>query len=240
MTSCAAESRGPEVLPWETTVRSSGIGLDSAEEKLPVCDAHPSRGAVDAGSGLTRRGVIYEYIRRRPGTHVRRMAKDLGLATGVLQYHLFWLERHGFVKTKRFGFYRLVFPTLMFRDDQELVLAVLSQDTPREMLLRLVENPTVSQGELARSMGFSQPTVSWHMERLVELGVIRKCKTSKGTVCDVSVDRAEVLRLTRSYYPEAWRGLEDRVRVPALLDVGEPPKGGRLMSPAMVELIGKR
>ncbi len=237
---CVAESRGPERLPWESSIRLSGDGLGSFADKLPVCDAHPSRGAVDAGSGLTRRGVIYEYIRRHPGTHVRGMAKDLRLATGAMQYHLSWLEKHGFVKTKRLGFYRLVFPTMVFREEQELILGVLSQDTPREMLLRLVEDPSVSQGDLARSMGFSQPTVSWHMERLVELGVIRKRRTPGGMVCEVSVDGAEVLRLARSYYPDAWRRLERRVGAPVLLGAEEPLKEVKLMSPAMVELIGKR
>lgn len=231
--------QGLDIPPWEPSSRFSGETLGAVAERQPVCDSHPSRGAVDAGSGLTRRGVVYEYIRRHPGTHVRGMANALGLATGALQYHLLWLERHGFVKTKRVGFYRLVFPTLVFGEEQELILGVLSQETPREVLLRLVDDPSASQGELSRGLGLSQPTISWHIDRLVELGVLWKAKTARGTICEVSVDRSEVLKLAESYHPEALRRLARSVEDPALLDMAG--RGGvRLISPALVELIGKR
>ena len=78
--------------------------------------------ASSTKSGLTRRGVIYEYIRAHPGSYVRGMARELRLGTGDLHYHLFWLEKNGFVKTKKSGFYRYVFPTRVFREEQEVLL----------------------------------------------------------------------------------------------------------------------
>src|SRR5271170_582654 len=74
--------------------------------EAPRYGIHSSRATTETKSGLTRRGVIYEYVRRHPGNHVRGMCKDLKLATGDLQYHLLWLEKHGFVKTRKNGFYR--------------------------------------------------------------------------------------------------------------------------------------
>jgi DNA-binding MarR family transcriptional regulator len=201
--------------------------------------------AVAVRSGLTRRGVIYEYIRAHPGTHVRGMAKELGLATGDLHYHLFWLEKNGFVRTRKSGFYRFVFPTLVFREEQEILLGVLSQETPREILLCLLARP-MTQGELARSLGHSQPTVSWHMDRLAQLGVVSKTRNSGGALYEVAADRGEVLSFVRSYHPEAWKRWARRLG--ALVagagvefgDKGGSPQEARPMPPAMVELIGKR
>jgi DNA-binding MarR family transcriptional regulator len=221
-----------EVRGMGATLAASGSGRQPAPKPA-------------GGSGLTRRGVIYEYIREHPGTHVRGMARDLGIATGDLHYHLFWLERNGFVKTTKGGFYRFVFPTMVFREEQEVLLGVLSQETPREILLLLLQG-TTTQGGLAKSLGHSQPTVSWHMERLVRLGVVGKRRTSEGTVYEVAADRDDVLRFVRSYYPETWKRWAGRLADLVARAGAEPVvKGGplqakRSMSPVVVEMIGKR
>jgi DNA-binding CsgD family transcriptional regulator len=199
----------------------------------------------DGESGLTRRGVIYEYVRGHPGAHVRGMARDLGIATGDLHYHLFWLERNGFVKTTKSGFYRFVFPTMVFREDQEVLLGVLSQETPREILLQLLQS-AMTQGALARCLGHSQPTVSWHMQRLTRLGVVSKRRTREGALYEVAADRDDVLRFVRSYYRETWKRWAGRLADPVTRAGAEPvAKGGplhtaRTMSPVVVEMIGKR
>ncbi|MDA4115765.1 MAG: winged helix-turn-helix transcriptional regulator [Thaumarchaeota archaeon] len=201
---------------------------------------------AEVKSGLTRRGVIYEYVRGHPGTHVRGMAKELRLATGDLHYHLFWLERHGFVKTRKSGFYRFVFPTMVFKEEQEVLLGVLSQETPREILLCLLLDSAMTQSDLAKSLGHSQPTVSWHMDRLVQLGVVTKRRTGAGILYDVAADRGDVLTFVRSYHPEVWkkwaRRLADLVVSAGLesADKGGSLQRARPMPPAVVELIGKR
>lgn len=220
--------------------RSVGTALTG-----PARERQRVRNATGAQSGLTRRGVIYEYVRQHPGAHVRGMARDLGLATGDLHYHLFWLERNGFVKTTRSGFYRFVFPTMVFREDQEVLLGVLSQETPREILLLLLQG-TMTQGGLAKGLGHSQPTVSWHMDRLTHLGVVSKRRTSEGTLYEVAADQDDVLHFVRSYYPETWKRWAGRLgALVARAGVEPVSKGGplqasRTMSPVVVEMIGKR
>lgn len=232
--------------PWEPFGAFSGPGIVAVAGRQALYGVQPFPGRVDPGSGLTRRGLVYQYIRRHPGTHVRGMAKDLGLATGGLQYHLVWLERHGFVKSKRVGFHRLVFPTMVFKEEQEVILGVLSQETPRELLLNLIQDPSVTQGELARRLGFSQPTISWHMDRLVELGVVRKGKARKGLAYEVAVRREDVIGLVKSYHLQVWKRWAGRLtNLSASAGVerseeGGPRQGRRLVSPAVVELIGKR
>jgi len=155
-----------------------------------------------------RREEIYRYIHAHPGSHVRGMGKDLRLATGALQYHLYWLERHGFVTTRRSGFYRYVYPSRVFGDWEEHLLGVLSQETPREILLCLAQRGSLSQGELAGMLGHSQPTVSWHMERLSKEGMVRRAKSSRTVTYELAVDRAEVLEFVKRYHRDAWERWE--------------------------------
>ena len=49
----------------------------------------------------------------------------------------------------------IVFPTMLFSEEQETLLAVLSQKTPREILLCLMENASMTQGDLAKLMAFA-------------------------------------------------------------------------------------
>ncbi len=248
-------SRRPDAPPWEPFGRfhdghwgvaeQEGMG-GARTRRAPGYGAHSSTATADVKSGLTRRGVVYQYVREHPGAHVRGMARDLRLATGDLQYHLFWLEKHGFVKTKKSGFYRNVFPTMVFREDQEVLLGVLSQKTPREILLTLMLDASMTQGGLARTLGHSQPTVSWHLHRLIELGVVGRRRAREGAFYEVTADRADVLTFVKSYHPEAWKRWSGRLGELAvsgrakLADEGGPLQGLGAMPPAVVELIGKR
>lgn len=228
---------GFEQLPWGPLGRSLD-GSGGLSESALSGTRRPTSAHTAVKPSMTRRGVVYEYIRRHPGTHVRGMAKELRLATGDLQYHLLWLERNGFVKTKRSGFYRYVFPTMVFEEEQEVLLGVLSQETPREIVLCLLNDPGMTQGDLARTLGHSQPTVSWHMERLVQSGVVRKSKASRGSTYEVAADRDDVLRFVKSYHPTTWEKWAGRLEH---LYTGEGARElmAGVMTPAVVELVGK-
>jgi DNA-binding MarR family transcriptional regulator len=251
-------SRDAEVLridapPWERQCRlldGHGGFYDSKDIKAaleahaPSCGTQPSPANTAAKSGMTRRGVVYEYIRAHPGAHVRGIANDLQLATGDLQYHLRWLEKHGLVKTRRSGFYRFVYPTMVFQERHEVLLGVLTQETPREILLSLLHDPGMTQGDLARSLGHSQPTISWHLERMMRTGLVGKKKTVRGTVYQVVVDRDEIVSFVRSYHQDVWKRWAGRL---ATAVVGEERKSvvkrgsigpAGLMPTAVVKPIG--
>lgn len=247
-------TRNLDALPWEPQglffdgragfYDSKGAG--ALVGLAPRYGMKPSHATAEVKSGLTRRGVIYEYIRGHPGMHVRGMAKALRLATGDMQYHLSWLEKNGFVKTKKSGFYRFVYPTLVFKEEQEVLLGVLSQETPREILLCLLRDAGMTQRELAERVGHSQPTISWHMDRLVQLGVVSRKRTGMGNVYEVAADRDDALRFLKSFYPDVWKkwsgSLGEIVVIAGAKHVDKRGalQGAGLMAPAVVELIGKR
>lgn len=251
MIAALEDTRGLDPEPWEPIGRSrNGQGeFLGSEGARSVGDAGGRSGfgrRDPATRAVTRRGVVYEYVRGHPGSHVRGMARELGLATGDLQYHLSWLEKHGFVKTKKSGFYRFVFPTMVFGDEEEALLAILSQPTPREILLSLLCEASATQGELARRVGCSQPTLSWHMSRLIESGVVRGKRASRGISYEVASDPDTILNLVKAYHPEVWKRCAGRLGdrpVAHRATVAQnrwPFVGARLLLPAVVEVVEKR
>ncbi len=198
--------------------------------------------AAEGKSGLTRRGLVYEYIRSHPGVHVRAIGNELGFGTGDTQYHLFWLEKHGHVETSKSGFYRFVYPSRVFSEGQKTLLGILSLETPREILLSLLENAGLTQGDLAKRLGHSQPTISWHTDRLIRLGVVCERRTSRGVAYDLVADQGELQRFVKEYHPAVWRRWASRLpaemRSTGIANAGrmEVPRVG-LVQPALVKLI---
>jgi DNA-binding transcriptional ArsR family regulator len=240
-------------LPWETLnrfrERDEWLGTSStldwaALERRPRHGRSTSRATVEKKGGLTHGGILYQYIRAHPGAHVRGMANDLGFATGDLQYHLTWLERRGHVETMKNGFYRFVYPSMMFEERQKVVLGILSLETPREILLSLLQDACMAQLDLAKRLGYSQPTISWHMGRLVRQGILRKRRTSKGIAYEVLADRAELLQFVKEYHPAVWRRWARRLTVLTLSAGDAKAEGGKItrvgpIRPALVYLIGR-
>ncbi len=87
------------------------------------------------------RGRIYDYIKDHPGTHLRKLSKNLALAIGDIQHHLGVLDKLGLIKSRRKGMYKVYYTVAILGKRDEDILAVLQQETPREIILFLVENP---------------------------------------------------------------------------------------------------
>lgn len=154
---------------------------------------------------------IYEFIKSHPGMHLRAICRELGLAVGDLQYHLYALERQGMIKTVRRGLRKFIYPSVIFGDRAEKVLSVLSQETPREIILNVIQNPDMSQMELAERLGLSQPTIFWHMKRLKQLGLIISDKKATSVTYHVVGDARKIVALVQSYYPSVWERWASRL-----------------------------
>jgi len=65
---------------------------------------------------------------------------------------------------------KFIFPSNLFGEKQEVLLGLLTQETPREILLSIMRHPGIGQKELAEELKLSAPTIWWHMDRLLRLG----------------------------------------------------------------------
>ncbi len=157
----------------------------------------------------TRRNIL-DFITSHPGAHLRDICRALGLAMGDVQYHIRRLERDGRIHSVRRGLYKFFYPANLFGERQRDVLSVLSLDTPRELLLNIVEHPESTQEGLARATNISQPTVSWHLKRLVDLGIVGR--RQEGRVVTYSVaGGGEIATFIKTYHPTVWERWSSRL-----------------------------
>ncbi len=145
---------------------------------------------------------VYDYIKKNPGAHLRMITRELDMGMGATQHHLDILEKSGKVRSKRINIYRHYYAVEILEAEHG-ILALLRQQTAMDILTYLMEHPRSTQSDIINFMGFSAPTISWHMSRLEEAGLVRSIKEGR-TVRYVIVDMQSISAALKTYHPNVW------------------------------------
>lgn len=121
------------------------------------------------------REKVRETVRSFPGIHTRALARQLNTSLALAQYHLQALEEAREVKSVQVGGFRRYFPAKAFgalTASEKKVLNILRREKPLEIVLALLEFGRLHHGELSEALGWSKPTLTYHLEKLVEAGLV--------------------------------------------------------------------
>lgn len=166
---------------------------------------------VDGTKEASRnRKVISEYIRNSPGAYLRKISKDLGMAMGDTQHHVSVLEREGLIRSLKYGLYRHYYSIEIDNTQHQAMLALLMQNTTRDILIHLVEYPGSGQSDIAKFKQMSSPTINWHMSRMISLSVIIGIRDGKFVRYFIQ-DIRGLIYVLENYYPDIWRNLAPKL-----------------------------
>ncbi len=154
---------------------------------------------------------ILEFIKANPGTHLRKIKRELNLAMGVIQYHLYKLERERSVVSARQGLYKRFYADKALKVEDREILSILSQETERDIVVYLIKNPLATQKELSKFARISASSTYWHMKRLSQAGFVVARREGGFVFYTVRGDRAKILGLLRSYHPRIWERWAERL-----------------------------
>lgn len=146
---------------------------------------------------LEVRKKIYNTIKRNPGLHFRELQRRVGIATGAMQYHLDYLMKKHLIKTEReikFLRYYLVRQTFEETD----LMSLLRQESIRKIIVFLMQRRFANNTNISQVVGLSPSTTSWHLEKLVENGVVEKSRRGRKTYFKI-VDKERIANLLVSY-----------------------------------------
>jgi predicted transcriptional regulator len=158
---------------------------------------------------LQKINYIYKYIVNSPGVHLRKICRELRLAMGDTQYQLSILEKEGRIKSKRVGNHRHYYPLTIPNEQNELILAFLRQETIRDILVYLMENPGSTQQALANFENVSAPTINWHMSRLIQSELVVVTREGKAVKYFIK-DPRSLTSCVKNYMPSLWNSLVNR------------------------------
>ena len=146
-----------------TTLRRFAA-LGAASPLVQIAGASKSE-APDALAG---------YLTTTPGAHFSKIRDDLELGTGETQHHLRRLERDGAIESHKDGDYRRFFPADRFSEFEQVTLGYLRRETPRGMLVALLEDPDATASEVAARLDVSRSTVSKYASELESAGLLSR------------------------------------------------------------------
>lgn len=154
---------------------------------------------------------VYSYIWSNPGAYFREILYSLAIGNGSLQYTLATLEQEGKITVTRIGTFKHFYPNEKFEEGDRNILGILSQESPRKILIFLAGHPGSSQSEVAKHIGYSSPTARWYLLRLEAIGLVwsRRDRTKVRYYANSSLP--EIVALMKKYKPRIWNKLADNV-----------------------------
>lgn len=121
----------------------------------------------------TIRNTLYCLIRSRPGISFIELLQETETSRGALTYHLTLMRISGkIVPLADHGITGYFENSGKYDQNEQKVLKYLRQDTDRQILFALAGSPLMSRRDFENVLGISGPTISWHMKRLIEDGLL--------------------------------------------------------------------
>ena len=154
------------------------------------------------------------FIQKNPGCYLRQIRNELSLSMGSVQYHAYQLQRSGKITSTREGLYKLHFQSGTYKDHEKLLFRVLNQETPREIILFIIEQKYPTQTEIVKRLGISAPSVNWHVRRLIDLNLIdevREGRYKRYKLRDNSIDSKYIVELLKTHHPSLWNKWSNRL-----------------------------
>jgi predicted transcriptional regulator len=129
---------------------------------------------------LGTRKRIYELIRDSPGIHLREIERRLGLSMGNLQYHIHYLENHNLIfQLKDEEYVRYFIKKKKTNEYERNILCFLRRTGSRHILINLLKDTEMNSKEISEIIGLSPSTISWHLNKLVKVGILEKEKENR-------------------------------------------------------------
>jgi DNA-binding MarR family transcriptional regulator len=181
-------------IPLDNPAVSAGITGSFLLALFAIANKHymwiANLGAIPLYSRITNGQVlkqdtrknIYDYIVSNPGAYYSSIMKDLKLKNGVTSYHLAMLEREGYIKSMNVGLYKRFY-----------INGASTQDFPQSKIRRaiikaIMDNPGISQTNIASKLDLSNQVVNYHIRILKEGNLIKIVRDGFRTKCFVRAE----------------------------------------------------
>jgi DNA-binding transcriptional ArsR family regulator len=148
-------------LPW---LRTAAVGLFS-------------RIAGDRLLDHKLREQLVNQVRADPGISAPRLHKTSGAGWSTVVYHLKRLEASGLLASVRDGRHRRYFLANLPAAERTRLTVLRNATTQR--VFDLIQQGAPSRVILAQTLGLARPTVTWHLRRLLEAGLVTRFGTGQ-------------------------------------------------------------
>lgn len=116
---------------------------------------------------------IFNRIQEEPGIHLHDLARKTNATLSTIRYHCAVLERlHKIRVVDEKGFRRFFQNGGRYSEDEQKIISCLRSETSSKILRLIMTQPDISRQGIADAIRMSGPSVTWHMQRLKETGIV--------------------------------------------------------------------
>lgn len=160
------------------------------------------------GQMTNTRGSILAAIEAHPGIHFSGLVHNLNLAPGQVQYHLRQLQAKNRVVRDHYHGQTHYYPPA-FDEWERRALAILRRETAGDIVAHLLEEGQTPPGVIASELDIVRSTMEWHLDRLVDQGLVEK-QRKNGRIVLLAAPPRDTVRLLRDADPKLGDRLVDR------------------------------
>jgi predicted transcriptional regulator len=120
------------------------------------------------------------------------------MSIGVLEYHLGYMIKKSLLTMDKQESFSRYFTSGQVSAEKQKIMSALRQEIPRGMILYLLRHPGATHGELLTNFSISGGTLSYHIKKLVNRGVVRVEKSGRESRLSV-IDPDKVVDLLIVY-----------------------------------------
>ena len=118
------------------------------------------------------KSLILNQIEESPGLRYRELLRLTGLTNGGLEYHLKILEKSHQVRVDRHDGRRTRYYSLNISVEESNILGCVRNRVARQIVSFILEHDSCTFGEIVGFIQKAPSTVSWHLKRISEAGII--------------------------------------------------------------------
>lgn len=154
------------------------------------------------------RTELYEAIARTPGAYPSALTARLDTPRSTLRYHLRVLEDAGLVSAAAVdGRHRYVTTEA---EEAERALAIVDTGTTAAAIVeQLSRVGSTTVGELAADVDRSSATVSYHLDRLEDAGVVERTRDGQAVQNELTAEASRLVTAVVATPPEAYGAATD-------------------------------
>lgn len=133
----------------------------------------------DGGTSLLmnpRRQRVFEYVWNHPGSHLRRISRDLRIPPQSLRWHLIRLQDGGILASRVVKGKTVYFTPWAVRDEDVCLFASLSNGVKARIVRWVGDRRRATQSEIFRGLKTYQQAVLPPLGELADLGLLRTWK----------------------------------------------------------------
>jgi len=121
---------------------------------------------------LLNRRNIYQYILLHPGLHEREISRKIKIPYTTLRYHLNYLEKKGLILVQHYKKYVRYYPSDYMGREEKEIISCFRRKTSFKIVLFLSVYQIGSRYEISKNLEKSPATISYHLKKLIDAGII--------------------------------------------------------------------